>query len=75
MAIFFTDSAALQAVSECPWRHLIHRKTRLSSIVSQPIKVDVVDVVVVVLVVVVIFVLVVVRCLPLKFGQNCFSNS
>ena len=54
VAIFFTDSAALQAVSECPWHHLIHRKTRLSSIVSQPIKVDVVDVVVVVLVVVVV---------------------
>ena len=42
------------------------KKTRLSSIVSQPIKVDVVAVVV--LVVVVIFVLVVVRNLPLKFG-------
>ena len=56
-------------------------KTRLSSIVSQPIKVDVVAAVVVVLdvvvvlVVVVIFVLVVVRSLPLKFGQNQFSNS
>ena len=35
----------------------------------------VVFVVVVVLVVVVIFVLVVVRSLPLKFGQNRFSNS
>ena len=44
--------------------------TRLSSIVSQPIKVDVV-----VLVVVIIFVVVVVRSLPLKFGQNRFSNS
>ena len=48
---------------------------------SQPIKVDVVAVVlvvllvVVVLVVVVIFVLVVVGNLPLKFGQNQFSNS
>ena len=42
---------------------------------SQPIKVDVVAVVVVVLVVVAIFVLVVVRNLPLKFGQNRFSNS
>ena len=48
------------------------RLTRLSSIVSQPIKVDVVAVVVVVLIVVVvlvevvIFVLVVVRSLPFK---------
>ena len=53
---------------------LILCRTRLSLIVSQPIKVDVVAVVlvvlsvVVVLVVVVIFVLVVVRNLPLKFG-------
>ena len=53
------------------------QETSLIPIVSQPIKVVVVVVLdaVVVLVVVVIFVLVVVRSLPLKFGQNRFSNS
>ena len=58
----------------------VSNKTRLSSIVSQPIKVVVdvvvdVDVVVVFIVVVVVMAVVDPRNLPLKSGQNRVSNS